>query len=63
MNKDKTLRAIPVFNTDEEAERFVNEANLTEYDSTGFKLVRFTFKEKDKHSPEDVKSGHHGANV
>ena len=50
MNKDKTLRAIPVFNTDEEAERFVNEANLTEYDSTGFKLVRFTFKEKDKHS-------------
>ncbi len=39
-------RKIPVFRTDEEAERFVEEADLTEYDLTQFKPVRFEFEKK-----------------
>lgn len=33
----KKLKAFPVFETDEDAERFVDEADLSEYDLSGFR--------------------------
>jgi predicted DNA binding CopG/RHH family protein len=39
-------KKIPVFHTDEEAERFVETADLTEYDLSQFKPVRFEFEKK-----------------
>ncbi len=39
-------KKIPRFRTDEEAERFVAEADLTEYDLSQFKPVRFEFEKK-----------------
>jgi predicted DNA binding CopG/RHH family protein len=39
-------KKVPVFRTDEEAERFVAEADLTEYDLSQFKPVRFEFEKK-----------------
>jgi predicted DNA binding CopG/RHH family protein len=39
-------KKIPVFRTDEEAKRFVAEADLTEYDLSQFKPVRFEFEKK-----------------
>ena len=47
MNKAKVLKPIPVFETDADAERFVDEADLTEYDLSGFKPMRFEFEKKD----------------
>ena len=44
-NNDK-LKPPPRLNVDEEAERFVDEADLTEYDLTGFTPVRFEFDKK-----------------
>ena len=38
---------MPELRTDEEAERFVEEADLTEYDLSGFKPVQFEFLPKD----------------
>lgn len=38
----------PTFETDEEAEAFVAEADLSEYDLSGAKLVRFELKRKEK---------------
>jgi predicted DNA binding CopG/RHH family protein/uncharacterized DUF497 family protein len=38
---------IPIFDSDEEAERFVETADLTEYDLSQFKPVRFEFARKD----------------
>jgi predicted DNA binding CopG/RHH family protein len=40
-------KKIPVFETDEQAERFVENADLLEYDLSGAKPVRFEFKKKD----------------
>jgi predicted DNA binding CopG/RHH family protein len=46
-NAEKTsLRQFPTFATDEEAERFVDEADLTEYDFSGFKPMRFELERK-----------------
>jgi predicted DNA binding CopG/RHH family protein/uncharacterized DUF497 family protein len=39
-------KKIPIFHSDEEAERFVDEADLTEYDFSQFKPVRFEFEKK-----------------
>jgi len=39
-------KKIPTFKTDEEAEKFVAAADLTEYDLSGFKTVNFEFKPK-----------------
>jgi predicted DNA binding CopG/RHH family protein len=39
-------RKIPAFETDEEAERFVDTADLTEYDLSQFRPVRFEFERK-----------------
>jgi predicted DNA binding CopG/RHH family protein len=41
-------KPIPSFETDEEAERFVDTADLSEYDLSGGQIVRFELKPKDK---------------
>lgn len=40
-------KKIPTFNTDEEAERFVETADLSEYDLSRGKPVQFEFEKKD----------------
>lgn len=45
MGKAK-LKKMPVLMTDEEAERFVDTADLSEYDLSGFKPMRFEFEPK-----------------
>lgn len=47
MNAGKGLKTIPVFSADEDAERFVDEANLAEYDLSDFRPMRFEFEKKD----------------
>ena len=37
-------KGLPTFESDEEAERFVDTADLTEYDLSQFKPVRFEFE-------------------
>jgi predicted DNA binding CopG/RHH family protein len=44
--KAKKLKPFPRFDTDEGAERFVETADLTEYDFSGFKPMRFEFEPK-----------------
>ncbi len=39
-------KPIPRLRTDEDAERFVEEADLTEFDLSGFKPARFEFEKK-----------------
>ena len=39
-------RKIPAFKTDEEAERFVDTADLSEYDLSGLTPTRFEFEKK-----------------
>ena len=39
-------KKIPTFKSDKEAEQFVEQANLSEYDLSGAKLVRFEFEKK-----------------
>ena len=46
MSEDRKLKDIPDFKTDQEAERFVDEANLADYDLSGFKPMRFEFERK-----------------
>ena len=41
-------KKIPTFKSDKEAEAFVATADLTDYDLSGAKLVRFELKRKDK---------------
>jgi predicted DNA binding CopG/RHH family protein len=41
-------KKIPTFKSDKEAEVFVATADLTDYDLSGAKLVRFELKRKDK---------------
>jgi predicted DNA binding CopG/RHH family protein len=41
-------KTIPTFRTDEEAERFVEAADLSEYDLSGGQVVHFELKPKDK---------------
>lgn len=40
-------KKIPAFKTDEEAERFVETADLSEYDLSDAKPVQFEFEKKD----------------
>jgi predicted DNA binding CopG/RHH family protein len=40
-------KRIPAFKTDRQAEDFVNTADLTQYDLSGAKSVRFEFERKD----------------
>ena len=44
--KAKKLKPFPRFDRDEEAERFVETADLSEYDFSGFKPMRFEFEPK-----------------
>ncbi len=46
MSGKEKLKKLPVLKTDEEAERFVDEADLAEYDLSGFKPTRFEFEKK-----------------
>jgi predicted DNA binding CopG/RHH family protein len=39
-------KPLPKLQTDEEAERFVAEADLTEYDLSGLRMVKFEFEPK-----------------
>jgi predicted DNA binding CopG/RHH family protein len=39
-------KKIPIFRTDEEAERFVDTADLSEYDLSGLRPTRFEFEKK-----------------
>ncbi len=45
--KTKKLKKMPLLRTDEEAERFVDEADLSEYDLSGFKPMHFEFEKKE----------------
>lgn len=45
MKKDK-LKNLPVLENDEAAEKFVDVADLSEYDLSGFKPMRFEFEKK-----------------
>ena len=40
-------KKIPTLKSDREAEEFVEKADLTEYDLSGLKPVRFEFEKKD----------------
>lgn len=40
-------KKIPTFKTDEEAERFVETADLSEYDLSGGRRMQFEFEKKD----------------
>ena len=40
-------KKIPTFKTDEEAERFVETADLSEYDLSDAKPIKFEFEKKD----------------
>ena len=40
-------KKIPTFKTDREAERFVDTADLSDYDLAGARPVRFEFEKKD----------------
>lgn len=46
MSDKSRLKRLPVLKTDEDAERFVEEADLTEYDLSGFQEARFEFQKK-----------------
>lgn len=46
MSSRKTLRPLPRLKSDEEAERFVASADLSEYDLSGFKPTHFEFERK-----------------
>jgi predicted DNA binding CopG/RHH family protein len=46
MSSRRTLRPLPRLKSDEEAERFVDTADLTEYDLAGFKPTHFEFERK-----------------
>ena len=41
------LKPFPAFETDEQAEDFVATADLSEYDLSGFRPMRFEFEPKD----------------
>jgi predicted DNA binding CopG/RHH family protein len=45
--KAKPLKQFPTFRSDEEAEEFVANADLSEYDFSQFKPMRFEFAPKD----------------
>ncbi len=46
MSSTSSSKPFASFKSDEEAERFVNEADLSTYDFSGFAPMRFAFKAK-----------------
>lgn len=49
MKTEKKLKPLPILRTDKEAEDFVDNANLADYDLSGFKRTHFEFEKKDAH--------------
>jgi len=47
MSDAKPLKPMPPLRSDDEAERFVADADLTEYDLSGFEPMRFELRRKD----------------
>ncbi len=47
MNSPKVLKPMPHHYTDEEADKFLEEENLADYDLSGFKPMKFEFAKKD----------------
>ncbi len=47
MSSRKTLKTLPRLESDAAAERFVDSANLTQYDLSGFSSAQFEFEKKD----------------
>ena len=47
MSSDQPLKTFPTFQSDEEAERFVDTADLSEYDFSEFRPTPFEFARKD----------------
>lgn len=47
MTKHEELKPFPTFASDAEAERFVETADLSEYDFSGFRPTTFEFAKKD----------------
>ena len=47
MSKKKSLKPLPQLRSDKAAERFVDEADLAEYDLSEFKPAHFEFEKKD----------------
>lgn len=45
--KTKALKSIPVFRSDVDAERFVDRADLSDYDLSQGRMVQFEFDRKD----------------
>ena len=48
MSKPTRLKKLPAFKSDRAAEQFVDKADLSQYDLSGGKFVRFELKPKDK---------------
>ncbi len=48
MRKPTALKKLPALKSDRAAERFVDQADLTQYDLSGGEFVRFEMKPKDK---------------
>ncbi len=48
MSKDKKTKSFPRLKNDEDAERFVEKVDLSEYDFSDFKPMSFEFAPKDK---------------
>jgi len=46
MKSRKTLKPLPRLKSDAEAERFVDTADLTQYDLSGFRPAQFEFEKK-----------------
>ena len=46
MKSNPKLKSFPVLKTDKEAENFVRNADLSEYDFSGFKPMKFEFANK-----------------
>lgn len=44
--REKKLKPLPILRTDKEAEDFVDNANLADYDLSGFKRTHFEFEKK-----------------
>ena len=61
MKDKKKLKKIPTFKTDQEAEKFVADADLTDYDISRFKPMKFEFKKKTEQInmrvPKDLLAG------
>ncbi len=47
MKNKKKLKNLPPLKTDQEAERFVDEADLSQFDLSGFKSMNFELEKKD----------------